>query len=860
MGHKGRTVSRVRDIFRAKVKPHFLWVLAAVLPSAANAVGPPLPGAQSFPPDTPALIASLPDSYSLEVEEKQVFLLRSAAPATAESVEAHAYCTLRGADDRIPVVVLRGQDRWPFLDLLGESGEAITVLRCREPLPASAYATLHWGPSIATPAAVTLPGEQTIDFQVRRAFSARVNCRPAFPTTDCIPTGDIYLDFTAALPAGQTPSARLTAPEGRVFTPIAGGLVGRFRFAPPFPEATTLQLTLPGEVLDESGRSLANAAEFPQTVRTGFTVPFSGTFAVVDAGSGGRIGVNVESFAGAGSGEPAATLRLLKVETAPKTVAFWLERVREQMNFWGQCGVQGVPRGAKMAGYPHTCRAGTEWLNGTGTTTIFRESDAPIQVTLPTPTVPRHAEQAAIAPGEPGLYIAEIEAALPESAGANPAVKPRYYATTAVLVTHMAVHAEWWPKGALVWVTRLKDGKPVANAEIAVDDPCTGRRLWSGRTSADGIAISDTPFGTLPFDMRWGCMQTPSGFIVSARLANDFSFTLSEWQVEQNNAWTSNMLTDSYRFGGAPVLEGRFRTRSLLKLGSLADGIKASVATANSDSAPSTAAAVRLGVRQEVSPHRGKWRVGIVALGPDGKPRSKQAVGAFLYGVKLSWDPYVRQPGGFYITTEAVDRERLGATCAGFTDSSGRFVCDLPVPRFEGSVAVRAETQTAAGQRVGATILLWDTDIEPGPGNALFADKVAYLPGQTAHLQARTPFASPIALVTVEKDGVIKSFVQRLSGPTPTVDIPILAAYEPAVGVSVFAVSHTPKGSPEKSGEARLHKYLSGGACIVVRSREPPEPQVEPEDVFMPEWPQTSCRVNSGVRTATMFVGANGRH
>ena len=63
-----------------------------------------------------------------------------------------------------------------------------------------------------------------------------------------------------------------------------------------------------------------------------------------------------------------------------------------------------------------------------------------------------------------------------------------------------------------------------------------------------------------------------------------------------------------------------------------------------------------------------------------------------------------------------------------------------------------------------------------------------YEPGQMAELQVKLPFRSATALVTVEREGVLDSFVVPLSGKDPTVRLPIKSTYAPNVVVSVLAV------------------------------------------------------------------------
>ena len=50
------------------------------------------------------------------------------------------------------------------------------------------------------------------------------------------------------------------------------------------------------------------------------------------------------------------------------------------------------------------------------------------------------------------------------------------------------------------------------------------------------------------------------------------------------------------------------------------------------------------------------------------------------------------------------------------------------------------------------------------------------------------PFRAATALVTVEREGVLSSFVTELSGKDPVIEVPMPGAYAPDVYVSVLAV------------------------------------------------------------------------
>src|SRR5204863_8238515 len=67
----------------------------------------------------------------------------------------------------------------------------------------------------------------------------------------------------------------------------------------------------------------------------------------------------------------------------------------------------------------------------------------------------------------------------------------------------------------------------------------------------------------------------------------------------------------------------------------------------------------------------------------------------------------------------------------------------------------------------------------------LVTDKESYAPGQTATIMVKTPIAGD-ALVTVERDRVLRTFVKRLSGNAPSVEVPLNESDAPNVFVSVM--------------------------------------------------------------------------
>jgi uncharacterized protein YfaS (alpha-2-macroglobulin family) len=87
----------------------------------------------------------------------------------------------------------------------------------------------------------------------------------------------------------------------------------------------------------------------------------------------------------------------------------------------------------------------------------------------------------------------------------------------------------------------------------------------------------------------------------------------------------------------------------------------------------------------------------------------------------------------------------------------------------------------------------------------LVTDKESYEPGQTATIMVKTPIAGD-ALVTVERDRVLRSFVTKLTGNAPSVQVPVEEADAPNVFVSVMLL----RGANESPRKIKTPEYRIG--------------------------------------------------
>jgi uncharacterized protein YfaS (alpha-2-macroglobulin family) len=204
--------------------------------------------------------------------------------------------------------------------------------------------------------------------------------------------------------------------------------------------------------------------------------------------------------------------------------------------------------------------------------------------------------------------------------------------------------------------------------------------------------------------------------------------------------------------------------------------------------------AVQLGIRREgwVASEK-QMRFQVVALDLDGKPLARQKIEVSLYRT-TTYSYRKRLIGGFYAYETLRESALLPAACRGFTNRQGLLPCEV-APGVSGEISVRAESRDRAGNLAGATAPIWVAGEDDwwfggtqGDRMDLLPEKKEYEAGETARLQVRMPFRRATALVTVEREGVISSFVTTLRGREPVVRLPVGQSWAPNVFVSVLAV------------------------------------------------------------------------
>jgi len=466
----------------------------------------------SFNTGGPAVVTAQPWNGS-QIEEDQHFLLELNGLATEASVVANAWCEVEGIGERLPLRIIGGAPRDSVLKarrITAKRAEKTLFVACARPLPTDAAVRLIWGKGIAAAAnpALVTGIEQRFNYRVRKPFTAEFSCERERAGAPCLPILPMSLRFSAPVPRVLAEKVRLKPAQGAEIAPAIdkddkAEELTELRFPRVVAENATFNIELPPNFKDSAGRTLANAALFPLLVKTGFAPPIAkfgaAPFGIVELNGDAMLPVTLRHVQG--DMRPASATGQVRVKrlASDADMLAWYTKVKDH----DRMATRDVSLLAKDSGAK---RLDLPQLQGGD---------------------PRPFEVIGIPFSEPGYHVVEIESRrLGESLLDK---KAPMFVRTGVLVTNLGVHYKRGRENALVWVTTLDRGKPVADAEVAVND-CNGKQLWAGRTDAQGIAKvpqvdSEDPERCL----------AEHGHFVTARKADkngvvDASFVFGNWQ------------------------------------------------------------------------------------------------------------------------------------------------------------------------------------------------------------------------------------------------------------------------------------------------------------------------------------------
>ncbi len=511
--------------------------------------GAQIGGIREFNLDTggPRVRSVFAPGYDGDIDEDQVFLVAVSGAVDRASVAANASCAVDGIGEAIAVDMLGedepgkileglGKSNWERNNFLTEQGLSedlpkdpaarraalvnILALKCRRPLPPEKDMALLWPKSIAGPSGKLAGSDQRFEFKIRQSFTARFECDRVNAQAGCNPIQPAHVRFSAPVPRATAMAVRLKLADGTLRQPKVDdetkgqAELSDLDFEGPFPANSEATVVLPAEVIDLSGRKLANAERFPLVVKFDAAPPlvkFAANFGIVEASEGGVLPVTVRAVEESLGGKITAIAgKSAKIESDDAAIAEWLRKLAkaDDSDFESVEQKDGT----------------TIYINHTGEKPILTGTSSPLKLAMPGKG--KDFEVVGIPLKQNGFHI--IELASPALGAALLGRETTRYVAAGALVTNMAVHFQWGRENSLAWVTALTTGKPVANAVVAVSDSCTGKRLASGKTDSSGRLLIEK--GLPPPDAGGGCDEEESHpLLVIARTSDDMSFTLTSW-------------------------------------------------------------------------------------------------------------------------------------------------------------------------------------------------------------------------------------------------------------------------------------------------------------------------------------------
>ncbi|MFL6677488.1 MAG: alpha-2-macroglobulin family protein [Burkholderiaceae bacterium] len=322
----------------------------------------------------PAIVRAYPapGEWS-KIEEEQVFALLLNGPATADSIERHAYCEFAGVGERVPVRIITGPTRDAILkavNLVPQKERSVT-LQCARPVAPESKMSLVWGKGVATATGVASTDDRRLAYTVRPAFTANFTCERVNSRADCLPMRPLRVEFSSPVPRRIAEKVLLVGPDGshkpnveqhrgeaadalvemhqsgfRKFIYFFGRNKGTVtgdaseegvtavQWMDQLPEKADLRIELPSGFADDSGRTLDNAAQFPLKTRTAEAPPLAkfpaATFGILELNADpvlpltvrkieGNLGVKAVTLGGA----PARDLTL----TDDAAIIDWFARL-----------------------------------------------------------------------------------------------------------------------------------------------------------------------------------------------------------------------------------------------------------------------------------------------------------------------------------------------------------------------------------------------------------------------------------------------------------------------------------------------------------------------------------------------------
>ena len=476
----------------AKLRPEWKPSVAASGPAAAA----PLAGPREFAFSTggPAIVSMQPGDGA-EIEEDQHFLIRLNGPAVEASVLANARCEVEGIGERLPLVLLGGEQRAQLLKARRIAPGAVAAAADRA-LRAAARQRRGASPGLGQghrrrrqsaggdDDRAALPPARARRLHGRVQLRAREGGRalPADPADEpaLLGAGAARAGGAGAARAGERRGARAGVRQGRQggrgdrdrLSQAAGRERGLQRRPAARAEGQRRPAARQRRELSAQGRHRRGAAD--RQVRGGAVrrgrAPCRCDAAGDPAPCAGRAARRRAARPSAPAATSAGQVRVKRLQSDAEILA-WYAKLQKYHETQLTAEELGLPKSQWFTTEDDVDAKGrpikrkVERRVGTREVSLLGSDAGAKRLELPQLAGgdPRPFEVVGLPLAEPGYHVVEIESLRLGQALLDK--RAPMYVRTGVLVTNLGVHFKLGRENSVVWVTTLDRGKPVEGAD-----------------------------------------------------------------------------------------------------------------------------------------------------------------------------------------------------------------------------------------------------------------------------------------------------------------------------------------------------------------------------------------------------------
>ena len=443
-------------------------------------------GSWEFTTGGPKLIETRP-YQGQRIREHETFLLRPDARPDVASINRHLQCQAEGA---APMAVerLSREEGLRAMRATMPGSDPATVerdwdqqwwqaYRCARPFSNHANHANHakvrliWGANIAAISGVASRVDQIFNYTVRPPFTLNVTCGVLDGVPGCDPRGGLNFQFSYPVAPEEIDKIGITVDGGKriALRPVQRQTPQSYASSEAldlYDDGGKVSVMLAGMMRDTDGRTLTNFGDFPKSISVAKLPPYVG---FVQSGA-----------VLARTSETGKTAQLV-------VAARFVERqlTAKAVRIGGELGERGEKTALSLLNSQHT------WPQKDGGVQYpilaHLAAQLPGSANLSVQTAGGAMGFYGLPLDKPGLWLVEIDSPVYRAAR-NEAQRPPAQRARLVQVTDLNITARTNAQGqSLIWITRLSDAQPVANADIAIYN-CNDALVWRGKSARDGTA------------------------------------------------------------------------------------------------------------------------------------------------------------------------------------------------------------------------------------------------------------------------------------------------------------------------------------------------------------------------------------